>query len=127
MAERDDENLRTCCCPPDIAAVFQPQFFKALCEPSRIRLLVRLAQRREPSTVTEMAECCPTCVSVVSRHLAMLRDAGILDAQRRGKEVYYRVDYSKLVATLRSIADAVEACCPSDDGEREDGHNQQPT
>jgi len=62
-----------------------------------------------------MAECCPVNVSVVSRHLALLRDAGILAAERRGKEVYYSVRYPQLVATLRAIANAIEACCPGED------------
>ena len=63
-------------------------------------------------TVSEAAECCPVNISVVSRHLAMLRDAGILHAQKRGREVYYSVRYPELAATLRAIADAIEACCP---------------
>ena len=51
-------------------------------------------------------------VSVVSRHLAILRDAGLLEATRRGKEVHYRVRYDIVTGTLRSVADAVEQCCP---------------
>ncbi len=44
---------------------------------------------------------------------AALRDAGIVEATRRGKEVYHRVRYRALAATLRAGADAIEACCPS--------------
>ena len=92
--------------------MLEPGFFKALCDPSRISLLVRLTQCCEPCTVSQIAECCPTDVSVVSRHLAVLRDAGILHARKRGKEVYYSVNYSELTDTLRAIADAIERCCP---------------
>ncbi len=42
----------------------------------------------------------------------MLRDAGILQAEKRGKEVYYSVRCENVVDTLRRIADALEACCP---------------
>lgn len=42
----------------------------------------------------------------------MLRDAGILEAKRKGKEVYYSVKFDVIVPTLRGIADAMEACCP---------------
>ncbi len=49
---------------------------------------------------------------MVSRHLAMLRDAGILSAEKRGKEVYYTVRCEEVVGLLRRIADALEACCP---------------
>ncbi len=94
-----------------IDEVLRTRFFKALCDPSRAGLLVRLAQACEPQSVSQIAGCCPCDMSVVSRHLAMLRDAGILDAVRRGKQVYYSVRYNEIVSTLRAMADALEACC----------------
>ena len=36
------------------------------------------------STVTEAAGCCPVDLSVVSRHLATLKEAGILQADLNG-------------------------------------------
>ena len=99
-------------CCSGIDELLEARFFKALCDPSRIGILVRLAQSCEPQTVSAVASCCPTSVSVVSRHLATLREAGILRAEKRGKEVYYSVRYPELASTLRAIADAIEACCP---------------
>ena len=55
-----------------------------------------------------MSCCCPIDLSVVSRHLGVLRDAGILEAQKRGREVYYRVRVDKLTTLLRNLADALE-------------------
>jgi DNA-binding transcriptional ArsR family regulator len=86
--------------------------FKALCDPSRLAVLAELATCEPPCTVGRIAECCPTDVSVVSRHLAILRAAGVVDAHRRGKEVHYELSTSTLAETLRSVADAIEACCP---------------
>jgi len=97
---------------PGIDELLEARFFKALCDPRRIGILVRLARSCGPQTVTEVSSCCPTDISVVSRHLATLRDAGMLQAEKRGKEVYYSVRYPELVSTLRAIADAIEACCP---------------
>ncbi len=91
--------------------LMDPRFFKALCDPNRIALLVRLAACDEPCTVSQIAACCPTDLSVVSRHLAVLRDAGVLVSEKRGKEVLYTVRYSDLAGTLRAIADAIEGCC----------------
>ncbi|MCP4248139.1 MAG: helix-turn-helix transcriptional regulator, partial [bacterium] len=48
----------------------------------------------------------------VSRHLATLREAGVVEATKAGKEVHYRVCFTDLVSTLRQVADAIEACCP---------------
>jgi DNA-binding transcriptional ArsR family regulator len=53
-------------------------------------------------------------ISVVSRHLAILREAGIVECVKRGKEVRCTVRASVLARTLRELADALEACCPSD-------------
>ncbi len=92
--------------------LLEPRFFKALGDPNRIALLSRLAKCRRPCGVSELVGCCGVDISVVSRHLALLRDAGILQAEKRGKEVYYSVRCEEVVSTLRRIADAIEACCP---------------
>lgn len=102
-------------CCQDMTDLLEPRFFKALSDPSRVTLLIQLARCCTPCTVTQIAECCPINISVVSRHLALLRDAGILEAQKQGKEVYYSVRYSVLAGTLRAIADAVDTCCSTRD------------
>jgi DNA-binding transcriptional ArsR family regulator len=99
-------------CCDNLADSLSPNFFKALADPNRIALLVFLAQSGKEQTVSEMSCCCPIDLSVVSRHLGVLRDAGILEAQKRGREVYYRVRVDKLTTLLRNLADALEACCP---------------
>lgn len=97
-----------------IAELLNPQFFKAMCDPNRINLVVLLAQSPSPQTVSQIAVSCSVDLSVVSRHLATLRDAGILKAERRGKEVYYSVPIPQLVQTLRAMAEALEHCCPEE-------------
>ncbi len=109
---RDAKTTRACCCP-ELGELFEARFFKALCDPTRISLLVRLCQCGRACTVGEIASCCPTDLSVVSRHLAMLREAGIVEAEKRGKEVYYAVRYPEVARTLRAMAAAIESCCPA--------------
>lgn len=92
--------------------MLSPELFKALCDPNRIAILIRLAECCRPCSVSEIAACCPVNISVVSRHLTTLRDAGILEAEKRGRHVYYSVATPRLVQSLRAIADALEACCP---------------
>lgn len=98
----------------ELEALISPAFFKALSDPNRVTLLAELCERGEPATVSEAAGCCAVDLSVVSRHLATLRDAGLVVADKRGREVFYRVDYPGLSKTLRSIADAIDACCPEE-------------
>jgi ArsR family transcriptional regulator len=98
-------------CCAGLSQWLSPQFFKALSDPNRISILARLAEMDEEQTVSQVASCCPINMSVVSRHLHTLRDAGVLEAHKRGKEVYYKVRIKELVLLLRNLADALEACC----------------
>ena len=99
---------RRCC--QRLACCLEPGFFRALGDNNRLALLVQLAGCRKPCTVSELAVCCPVDLSVVSRHLATLRDAGLVVAAKRGKEVYYSVLHGAVADTLRSIADAIDDC-----------------
>ena len=92
--------------------MFPTELFRALSDSNRIALLGRLATSSSPQTVTEAAGCCPTDLSVVSRHLAILRDAGIVEARKRGRQVFYSVRYAELSRALREMADAIDTCCP---------------
>ena len=105
---------QTNCCG-GLSAFLQPKRFKALADPNRLAILEWLAAGGRAQTVSEVSECCPVNISVVSRHLAAMREAGILEAEKQGKAVYYRVRVRDLVAWLRDLADALERCCP--DGE----------
>ncbi len=103
-------------CCEEIRGVLAVPFFKALCDPNRVAILAYLAESGTPRTVGDIAARLPIDVSVVSRHLAMLRDAGILTAERRGKKVHYAVHYAALAGTLRAMAEMIDACCPAADG-----------
>lgn len=102
---------RTTCCAA-LERWLSPGVFKALADPNRVAILVAASDGGRERTVSELAACCPVDLSVVSRHLRTLRDAGVLDARKQGKEVFYRVRFDALVAMLRNLADALEACCP---------------
>lgn len=101
----------TCCGPID--DLLDPGLFKALCDPTRAKLLGCLAKCARPCSVSEVAECCAVDFSVVSRHLQLLERAGILDSVKQGRSVSYAVRYGHLCQTLRDLADAIQDCCPS--------------
>lgn len=103
-------DLSACC--RKLKASFSPKLFKALCDPNRLAILSALAEAGKPQPVGDIAACSPTDLSVVSRHLATLREAGIVNAEKRGRSVYYGVRYDALAAALREMADALDACCP---------------
>lgn len=104
---------RAACC--DLESEFSVELFKALSEPNRAAILAALVEARRRKTVSEIAECCTVDLSVVSRHLAVLRAAGVLEARKQGRQVHYRVRVASLAAYLRRLADALEACCPPEE------------
>lgn len=106
------ESSRGPACPP-VEDLLRPELFRALGDPTRVAILAHLAGMCGPATVGQIACCTPVDVSVVSRHLATLREAGVVAAEKKGREVHYSVLYPELVRTLRAVADALEACCPA--------------
>lgn len=48
----------------------------------------------------------------ISHHLKVLRTSGLVKAEKVGQEVYYSLDRAAVVRVLRTIADAIEGCCP---------------
>lgn len=107
--------------PPELAPHLSPRLFKALADPSRLALLVRLAEAEGPRTVSEAAQGGSVDLSVVSRHLAILREAGVIQCVKRGKQVYCSVAGGTVARLLRNLADALESCCPPNRKEPEDG------
>jgi ArsR family transcriptional regulator len=101
-------------CCPNLRRWLSPSLFKALGDPTRLALLASLADGGGERTVSGMGSCCAVDLSVVSRHLRVLRDAGVIEARKQGREVFYRVRAPAVAAILRSLADALEeACAPA--------------
>jgi ArsR family transcriptional regulator len=85
------------------------QLFAALADPTRLRLL-NLMQGREVC-VCYFVEILKQGQPKISRHLAYLRRAGIVEARREGKWMHYRIEppadpraASILDAALKSFA-----------------------
>ncbi|HEX4056438.1 MAG TPA: metalloregulator ArsR/SmtB family transcription factor [Tepidisphaeraceae bacterium] len=100
------------CCDP-IDDLLEPELFKGLCDPTRLNLLGCLSKCGRACSVSEVADCCSVDFSVVSRHLAILERAGIVESTKKGRTVFYTVKYGDLSAKLRALADAVESYDPS--------------
>jgi DNA-binding transcriptional ArsR family regulator len=95
-----------------LAQLLSPRLFKALSDPKRLSLFMRLAEDQGPCTVSQMAQGSGVDFSVVSRHLAILREAGIIKCVKRGKELWCTVEVNAVPKVLRDLADALESCCP---------------
>lgn len=115
----DKQKVSACC--GGLAELLSPQLFKALSDPKRLELLVRVAEGGGPSTVGSVAKGSNIDMSVVSRHLAILREAGIIRCEKQGKEVLCTVQTDVVSRLLRQLADALDSCCPSKGAEEKPG------
>jgi ArsR family transcriptional regulator len=101
------DSLSNCC---DLSQWLEPKLFRALSDPNRLRLLAQLAASPLALTVGALDTCCAVDLSVVSRHLAILRDAGVVTAEKQGRQVFYRARCEPLAELLRGMAAAFETC-----------------
>jgi DNA-binding transcriptional ArsR family regulator len=88
----------------DEITTLQAEVLKTLASPRRLEILHVLANG--PIEVGHLAEAIGATQPNVSQHLAMLRAAGIVEAERDGREVRYRLaDPDVMVACgiMRSI------------------------
>ena len=81
--------------------MFKAQFFRALAHPTRIRMLEILV--RGGRTVQELQEELALDQPIVSQQLAVLRNQGIVSAQKEGLSVRYTVR-DPLVGSLLDVA-----------------------
>jgi ArsR family transcriptional regulator, arsenate/arsenite/antimonite-responsive transcriptional repressor len=66
------------------------QVFKALADPVRLRLVSLIgAHQGGEACVCELATAFNLTQPTISHHLKVLREAGIIDCERRGTWVYY--------------------------------------
>jgi DNA-binding transcriptional ArsR family regulator len=89
---------RDCCQPTRGAKLDQhraqeySRWFKALADPTRIRILNLLASNRDPVCVCDIVKHFPIGQPTISHHLKILRATRFVLAERRGTFMYYRVN-----------------------------------
>ena len=65
------------------------QVFKALAHPSRLLIIDRLMQAEK--CVCELTALVGSDMSTVSKHLSILKAAGVVQDERRGSQIWYRL------------------------------------
>jgi ArsR family transcriptional regulator, arsenate/arsenite/antimonite-responsive transcriptional repressor len=71
--------------------------FRALAHPIRLELIAHVAARG-PLCVCHLEDALPYSQPKISKHLSVLRQAGLLQGRREGSWVYYAVDPEALDA-----------------------------
>jgi len=81
------------------------EMFRLMSDPTRLKII--LACLDAPVSVGAMAEVLSISASLVSHHLRLLRAARLLNAERRGRQVFYMVGDPHIRSMLTDMADHV--------------------
>ena len=88
---------------------------KAMAHPSRLYLVEQLSDGER--CVCELTDGVGADISTVSRHLGLLRSAGIVESERRGQKVFYRLrtpcvlNFFDCIENVLNESDEVAASC----------------
>ena len=81
---------------------------KALAHPARLKIVDELAEHDEVC-VCDLTEVIGTDISTVSRHLTQLKNAGIVESEKQGQMVFYRLRI-KCLSSLFGCIESVVKC-----------------
>jgi DNA-binding transcriptional ArsR family regulator len=99
----------------ELREILNGRLFGALCEPVRVSLVEFLTVNGR-SDIATIATAFPQDRSVISRHLSSLHAAGVVRREKVGRQVFFEVDGTAVVARLEEILARfrriVPLCCP---------------
>jgi ArsR family transcriptional regulator len=78
---------------------------KALNDPKRLAVLYTL--RQGPLSVGELCQALDAPQSNTSQHLAVLRDRGLVETERRGNTVLYSLRHTKVIEAIDILRDVM--------------------
>lgn len=114
-AQGSAQGSAAACCPPfavralsaEQAAGIAPMF-KALGDPVRLRLLSMIASVAE-ACVCDLTGDFEVSAPTISHHLRVLREAGLVDCERRGTWVHYWIRPD----AVRALSDLLRPAAPA--------------
>jgi len=96
----------------ELVQILDSKFFKALSEPARVQILKYLILNGR-SDIADIAANLPQDRSVVSRHLQLMHEVGILDCEKVTRHRYYEINGSLFLNKLETIIEKIKVCMPS--------------
>lgn len=99
MGKQALEQFRTCI-----------PFFQLLCDPHRQDIILLLSESG-PLTVSEITAQSTLSRPAISHHLKLLREQGLVEAEKRATERYYSVTLDVAVDSLKKLLSLIENEC----------------
>ena len=81
------------------------EIFKALGHPARLAMVVAMGDGE--LCVCELQEVVELDMSTVSKHLSVLRNVGLVDTEKRGKQVFYSLRCQCTLGFLKCVDEAL--------------------
>ena len=88
---------------PDVTADQRATVFKALGEPTRLRIVDFLRRRGKEATGSEIAEHVGISLALLCHHTDALVDAGLVTKRKEGQTSIWRVNAVALATAMKSL------------------------
>jgi ArsR family transcriptional regulator, arsenate/arsenite/antimonite-responsive transcriptional repressor len=115
-AQRTERRVGTRCCDPSVAPRISPEEaqetsdeLSLLAHPIRLQILSMLGRSDGDVCVCDLEAALPVKQPTVSHHLRILREAGLIDCERRGLWAHYFLKREALSALRARVAQQLEA------------------
>jgi DNA-binding transcriptional ArsR family regulator len=80
------------------------ELWEAIADPTRRKLLDLLVARGS-ATATALTSDMPVTRQAITKHLGLLQRAGLIESERRGREVQYRIREQRLDEATKALSD----------------------
>jgi ArsR family transcriptional regulator len=89
-----------------LRSIERARILKAIAHPSRIYIVEKLSEK--PHCVCELTEMIGADTSTVSKHLSILKNAGIIEDEKRGTSVYYSLRCQCIMKFMSCIEQVIK-------------------
>ncbi len=93
----------------ELVKAFDSKFFKTLSEPVRFEIL-KFIMTNGRSDIGTIADHMPQDRSVISRHLNLMQEVGILSCEKEDRHMYFEISGQNFVDKLKNITDLIGKC-----------------
>jgi len=100
-----------CCELPRVKESWANQtsdLMKALADPTRLTMLASLWKAGGPICICDFTAGLELTQPTISHHMARLKDAGLVESEKRGIWIYYRLHKQLPPATRRLLAELID-------------------
>lgn len=92
-----------------LVSVLDSKFFKSLGEPVRVEI-IRYLLLHGRADIGTISEDLPQDRSVISRHLNLMYEVGLLNCEKENRHMYYSINTCEFLNRFTNIAGLVNQC-----------------